>query len=190
MRLELAAFPEYPGVCWSVSQGLDPRSTEQTRVRQNRPLLIFLGAMLVLGLAMWLPDYIACHPMHASKSADEARIEASEVRDVSKPLPVTALASGYLALRITSIQVDYHTLTVVGTEQSLSPATTDEDDKAWSARLALIDAWTRSYSQHHGNVGARDECLWVIWKSRDGTVVDSCQTRDSVARLITNTELC
>ena len=148
-------------------------------MKENRALLIFVGALLVVGLGMWLPDYFACHQIHLYRSAAEQRIEAVEERDLSDRLKGSVISFG----------VEYNTLTVVVPRAILEPRT-DEEYHADSSVTEKVDrAWEDSYSTNNG-ASSRDDCLLFVWTDPQHDLTERCETRDSVARLIVNEGLC
>ena len=136
-------------------------------MKQNRTLLTFLGVMVGALLLLLLPDYFACNPIHFSKSPEEQHIEAIEVHDLEQSF------GGMLQ----TIDVDYGSLTVSTLGQA-----------KFEQYSALIRAWGAMFAKYHG-AQTRD-CVKVVMKDSNGKIYISCQSLDSMMRLVTNQGLC
>ena len=149
-------------------------------MKENRTLLILIGVMLVIGLAMTVPDYCACHPIRLIKSAAERRTEALEAQEVRDHLGAAAVV----------VSVDYNALTVEASEPILHPETLNEIKKAYDAREAIMGDWIQSYASHHGSPPFRDVCVRIVLEDSNSRVQFSCRTADSVERLVEDEEIC
>ena len=131
-------------------------------------LLTLLGILVAFLLAILLPDYFSCHPIHILKSPDERRLEASEIVDMS-----ASVRGG-----VGSIAIDYGNMTISTQGQASRTL-------VW----ALKQVWVETYNRHHSIQSAR-ECITLVIKDQDGDVYASCQSLDGAMRLFANADLC
>ncbi|HEY7993749.1 MAG TPA: hypothetical protein VID24_06050 [Candidatus Eremiobacteraceae bacterium] len=127
-----------------------------------------LGIPVAFLLAIFMPDYFSCHPIHFLKSPDERRLEASETGDMS----------AFVRDGVRYIVVEYGNVTI-STQGQVS------GERAGS----LLQAWEATYDRHHLDQSARD-CITFVIKDQDGNTYASCQSLDGAMRLFANVALC
>jgi hypothetical protein len=125
-------------------------------VKENRPLLIFLGVLLAIVLISILPDYFECDGPHwFPKSSGEIAAEAAERGDVRETLIQHHVRNAMLE----NIVVDYNTLIVPFHG-------TDPPGAVWF--MALDRVWETSYINHHGLSANASPCLRMVFRDEHG----------------------
>jgi hypothetical protein len=135
-------------------------------MKENRPLFIFLGILLMVVCAILVPDYIACHEIHFRKSLDEQRIELLEAWDMRH----------FVRSPVRSMTIDFNALTV----------TVDSNGPAFDAVQFrnLLETWRQSYTSRHEGHASISSCLRVSVTTLDGRTLAYCESHDSVMRLV------
>jgi hypothetical protein len=141
-------------------------------MKQNRPLLIFLGAMVAVLSGILLPDFFACHQFHLFKSPEEQRIEALESLD-TRP----RLGQG-----VKSIAIDFNAATIVVDEAN--PQFSD------SLLIHVEQVVEASYRHRHRGDSSADSCFRITLLNTGGHTIGICESHDSVTRLVENAGLC
>lgn len=135
-------------------------------MKENRPLFIFLGVLLLVVCAILAPDYFACHEVHFQKSSAEQDIESFEATDMRR----------FVKGEVRSITIDFNALTVVVASDSRSI-----DAVAFSK---ILETWGRSYTSRHEGHAPLSSCLRATLTTLDGRKIAYCESHDSVMRLV------
>jgi hypothetical protein len=143
-------------------------------VKENRPLLIFLGVLLAIVLISILPDYFECDGAHwLPKSSGEIAAEAAQRSDVRESLIQHHVRNAILG----DIVVDYSTL-VVPFHGTYPPGA------AWF--MALNQVWEASYINHHGLSAKASPCLRMVFRDEHGRTIYSKLNKSSTYSVFFN----
>jgi hypothetical protein len=135
-------------------------------MKENRPLFVFLGVLLLVVVAILAPDYLACHEFHIRKSPDEQRIELLEATDMRR----------FVKGEVRSITIDFNALTVA----------VDSKDQSIDSALFrnILETWSQSYTSRHEGHAPLSSCLRATLTTLDGRKIAYCESHDSVMRLV------
>ena len=135
-------------------------------MKENAPLLIALAVMLLVVAAILMPDYFACHPLSFVTTAQEAHAEALETSDVHR----------YVQGPVREISIEKNALTMLVDE---APPT-----DMYKVRHAIGDAWKQSYAFRHHDPIEKAPCLLLTIIDVNSHERETCESHDSVMRLV------